>query len=181
MENLKGQKEIGVIASINLFGHWIKPIVISFILVMFLGSISAIIFGASRVYYAMAKDRLFFPSLGEVHPKYGTPYKALLAQCGYAIFLLFFNSLQSLLYMITVAVMMLSILTAITPFFLKRKGFVSNYKIPFYPFTPIFFSLGNTIVIIYLSYMYPENAINGIALTLFGIPVYYIFRRKFKS
>ncbi|MDX1958193.1 MAG: amino acid permease [Leptospiraceae bacterium] len=181
VENLVGKNEIGVISATSLFGSWVRPLILGFILLMFMGSISAIIFSASRVYYGMANEKLFFPSLGEIHPKFGTPYKSLLAQGIYSIILLFVNDFASLLYMITCSVFILSTITAFTPFILKIKGYTSSYKIPLFPFTPIFFILGNILLIIYLAYTYPEKATMGIFLTLLGIPVYFIFKNKFSG
>jgi basic amino acid/polyamine antiporter, APA family len=180
--DLKGQAGIGVIASNNLFGAQYAPLMSIFICWILLGSMSAMIIGGSRIYYAMANDGLFFKSLSELHPKYGSPYKALIFQCVYSSLLIFFNQLEDLLYFITCAILFLSSLTAFIPFILKKKyKKKTNYKIPLYPIPPILYILANIALIFILAKSTPENAIKGIGITLLAIPVYYIFRKSFKK
>ncbi len=178
MKVIAASEQVGLTSAEALFGKGLKMAFSAFVLWVLVGSVSAMMFGAPRLFYAMAKDGLFYESLAELHPKYGTPWKSVLVMGVYASLLLFVNSIYMLLYMITCAVLVLSILTALTPFFLKRKGLNSDYKIPLYPLTPILFAVGNLIVIINLAVNYPSNAFWGIGITLTGIPAYYLFNRK---
>ena len=174
-EQLMGAEGIGVISARNLFGEWIIPFFTIFILWMISGSLSSILMGASRVYYAMARDSVFFTSLADLHPEYHTPYKSLIFQGFYASFLLVFGNIQSLIYMITCAVFLLSTITSLTVFQFKKKYPDSSYNLPFYPIPPILFSLGNLVLIIYLTITSPENTFWGLTISLSGIPVYFLF------
>ena len=178
ISELKGNDGIGVISASHLFGKWVAPFFTIFILWMVSGSLSSILMGASRVYYAMAKDGVFFAGLSELHPIYQTPYKSILFQGIYASFLLIFGNIKSLIFMITCAVFLLSTLTALTVFKLKASQIKTSYKIPFYPLPPVLFSLGNLILIIYLTLESWQNTIWGLGISISGIPIYFLFKKK---
>jgi amino acid transporter len=177
---LKGQEGIGVLSAKKLFGDIASPIMSIFICWIILGSMSAMIIGGSRIYYAMANDGLFFPSLAELHPKHSSPYKALLFQCIYSSILIFFNQLEDLLYFITCAILFLSSLTAFIPFILKKEfKDQTTYKIPFFPIPPLLYIVANLFLISILAYSTPWNAVKGIGITLLSIPVYFLFKNTF--
>jgi len=176
--SLRGEEGIGVVSATFLFGDWIKPFFTVFILWMVAGSLSSILMGASRVYYAMAEDGVFFKSLADLHPRYNTPYKSIIFQGVYASFLLVFGNIKSLIFMITCAVFLLSTITALTVFKLNKKEAEISYKIPFHPFPPILFSIGNLVLIFYLTYESWENTIWGLGISLSGIPFYFLFKKN---
>ncbi len=177
---LKGQTGIGVIVAKKLFGENVSIFMSVFICWIILGSMSAMIIGGSRIYYAMANDGVFFKSLANLHPTYGTPTKALWVQASYASILIFFNQLEDLLYFITCAILFLSSLTAFIPFILdKTHKEKTDYKIPLFPLPPILYILANITLMILLAKDTPMNAIKGIGITLSAIPVYYLFRKSF--
>ncbi len=178
MKVIAASEQVGLTSAEALFGKGLKIVFSVFVLWVLVGSVSAMMFGAPRLFYAMAKDGVFYESLSELHPKYGTPWKAVLFLGVYSSLLLFVNSIYMLLYMITCAVLALSIITALTPFYLMKKGMISDYKIPLFPFTPILFAAGNAVVIFNLAVNFPTNAMWGIGITLTGIPAYYLFNRK---
>jgi APA family basic amino acid/polyamine antiporter len=169
---------VGVAAAIHLFGKNAKFYMSAFILVMITGSLPAMIFAGSRIYFAMARDKLFFSKLAEVHPEYHTPHKSLIFQAGYASLLLLFNDIEKLLYFITSAVILMSIFTAMIPIVLHLKKVESNYKIPLFPIPPLFYILGNIFVLVNLTIQSPSNSLIGICMTLAGIPVYLIFQKN---
>lgn len=182
ISELKGQGGIGVIAAKHLFGEGITTIISIFICWIILGSMSAMIIGGSRIYYAMANDGLFFHHLADLHPKYASPYKALIFQCVYSSILILFNQLEDLLYFITCAILFLSSLTAFIPFVLKKEyKNTSDYKIPLYPLPPLLYIIANAVLITILAYEQPMNAVKGIGITLLAIPVYYLFSHTFKK
>lgn len=182
ISELKGQGGIGVIAAKHLFGEGITTIISIFICWIILGSMSAMIIGGSRIYYAMANDGLFFHHLADLHPKYASPYKALIFQCVYSSILILFNQLEDLLYFITCAILFLSSLTAFIPFVLKQEyKEKSDYKIPLYPLPPLLYITANAVLISILAYEQPYNAIKGIGITLLAIPVYFLFSHTFKK
>lgn len=178
-ETLISAKEgVGVASATALFGEIGKQTMSVFILVMILGSLPAMIFAGSRIYYAMARDGVFFRFLKHVHPKWHTPHYALLFQASYTSFLILLGDVEKLLYFMTCSILLLSILTTLIPIYLdfQQKTPKTSYKIPLYPFPPLIYALGTMVLLIYFAILSPENALAGIFITLLGIPAYYLFR-----
>ncbi len=181
IEEMKSREGIGIIASKYLFGEKILPVLSFLFLWIILSSLSGIIIGGSRIYFAIAKDGLFFESLAKLHPKYNSPYIAIFFQALYATLFILIKDLESLVYFITAGILLLSIFTAITPFVFAKRKMISPYKIPLYPLTPIFFIAANSIILIAIVYEKPVEAIWGAGVFLLAVPVYYFFKRKNRS
>ncbi len=97
---------------------------------------------APRMYYAMAKDGIFFPKLAEVHPKWRTPVWAILTQSTWALFLLgFWGTFEDLIEYVTfmdwLGLMLVG--TTIFVFRKKRPDAERSYRALGYPFTPLVF------------------------------------------
>lgn len=170
---LSGKDGIGAIAFERLFGADLAIITTGFITWVILGSLSAILIGGSRVYFAMARDGAFIEAFSKVHPKHHSPYVAIFFQGFIAILFLCVKEIESLLYMITCSILILSCLTAATPFRFQKLGYVSDYKIPFYPIPILIYITANLAVMAILFYEKPANALWGLMITLSAIPVYY--------
>ena len=145
---LKGQGGIG--------GSWrsiyletglrlLSPLFICWII---LGSMSAMIIGGSRIYYAMANDGLFFHHLLTYIQSMQVHIRHFLFQCIYASILIIFNQLEDLLILSLCAILFLSSLTAFILFVLKKEyKSESDYKIPLYPLPPLLYITANIILI----------------------------------
>ncbi|NCN09793.1 MAG: amino acid permease [Leptospira sp.] len=177
---LRNNEGIATISSIHVFGESAKFYFSVFFCLVILGSLSATIIGGSRIYFAMARDGLFFPFLSKLHSHYKSPYNSLFFQAVYASIFIIFD-LEFLLYMITCAILIMSALTAFSVFIFERRGHRAKYKIPLYPFTPILYILGCILLVIYLAMKNPIEAFSGIFILLSSIPVYLIFKKKFTN
>ncbi len=177
MEELSGQAGIGAIAFSKLFGAEVSILPTGFITWVILGSMSAILMGGSRIYVAMARDGVFFPSFAKLHPKFQSPSTAILFQAGISLAFLLVKEIESLLYMITCSILILSCLTAFTPFRFKNLGYQSSYKIPFFPLPPILYIAANLVVVIVLFKEKPVQALWGLAITASAIPIYYSIKQ----
>jgi APA family basic amino acid/polyamine antiporter len=97
---------------------------------------------APRIYYAMAKDGIFFPKLAEVHPRWHTPVNAILAQSAWSIFLLlFWGTFENLIEYVTFMDWVGLMLVGTTIFVFRRKlpDAVRGYRTIGYPVIPIIF------------------------------------------
>ncbi len=177
---LSGKDGIGAIAFERLFGTNLSILTTGFITWVILGSLSAILIGGSRVYFAMSRDGAFIESFSIVHPKYRSPYVAIFFQATIAILFLCVKEIEALLYMITCSILILSCLTAATPFRFEKLGYKSDYKIPFYPWPIFLYIFANLCVMLILFLEKPVNAFWGLSITLSAIPVYYGIRYKNK-
>jgi APA family basic amino acid/polyamine antiporter len=149
-------------------------------MVCVLSSIAALIMSAPRVYYAMAQDGLFLHAIAAVHPRFGTPARAILIQGTIASLLVLAGSFQQIIaYFIFVAVVFLGLAGA--GLFIARvraRGSTPAFLTPAYPLPPIAFLLLVALLLVLLAVHSPREALLGIAVVLAGLPVYQFFRRN---
>jgi len=144
-----------------------------------LGSLAAVVMSAPRVYFAMARDGLFIPGAAVIHPRYGTPARAIIIQALLASLLVLVGTFNTIIsYFIFVVVIFIA-LTVAALFVLRRKnpeGIV--YRTPGYPATPIVFLSLIAVLLFLLGGNNPKQAIMGVAVVALGLPVYYLLFRK---
>jgi APA family basic amino acid/polyamine antiporter len=99
---------------------------------------NSIVLTAPRVYYAMAKDGLFFRRLAEVHPRFGTPAFAVAATALWASVLAVTGTFEQLLTYVVFVGWMFYALAAATIFVYRKRetGDSQKYRVPGYPWTP---------------------------------------------
>jgi basic amino acid/polyamine antiporter, APA family len=166
------------IASIVLGGPGLLVIAIA-ILVSTFGCANGLILGGARVFYAMAKDGLFFARCAEIHPRFRTPVAALVLQGGWSCVLALSGSYDALLTYVTFASLSFNALTVVALFVLRlrRPDAERPYRVLAYPFTPILYLIGALFFVVYIFVGSPIEALVGIALVLLGFPAYAWFRR----
>lgn len=164
-----------------LFGRVGGIVFASIVIVSVLGTLVAYLMVSPRVYYAMAKDEVFFRRFGEPHPRYGTPHRATMIQVFLASVLILSGSFEQILsYFFFVVVLFIALVVA-GIFKIHGKEF-GGYKTIFYPLTPIFFLLVTMIVLLLIAMRNPFQSFLGSAVVLLGVPVYYLlFRTNPKS
>ena len=163
-----------------LFGQAGAHILSGIVIVAVLGSLAAVVMSAPRVYFAMARDRLFISAAAEIHPRYGTPARAIIIQATLASLLVLVGTFDTILsYFVFVVVLFIG-LTVATLFVLRRRveqGVV--YRTPGYPFTPIIFLILIALLLFLLGAHRPGQAALGVGVVALGLPVYYLlFHRK---
>jgi len=150
------------------------------ILVTTLGCTNASILTGARPYYAMAREKLFFPSIAKINNA-NVPSNSLLWQGIWASVLVLSGTFDQLTDMIIFAVFIFYGATTLGVFILRRRlpDVHRPYKVWGYPVVPaifILFCIGlffNTII------TRPREAAIGIILILSGIPVYFLLKRKY--
>ncbi len=151
------------------------------IMVSTFGCNNGAILSGARVYYAIAKDGLFFQRLARLN-KNGVPGAALWLQCIWACALCLSGTYGDLLDYVIFAVMLFYILTIAGVFVLrvKRPELPRPYKAFGYPLLPaLYILLASAICLILLIYK-PSFTWPGLIIVALGIPVYYFFGAKFK-
>lgn len=146
------------------------------------GSIGIYSVTSPRMYYAMAKDGVFFAKLAEIHPKWRTPVWAMLIQSAWALFLLFFwGTFNDLIEYVTfldwIGLMLVG--TTIFVFRKKRPNAERSYRTTFYPLTPIVFVAICAWFVAFNIVGSWEKALAGLVVVLAGIAAYYaLFHKK---
>lgn len=155
-----------------LFGPSGGRVFAAIVIVAVAGSLLALLMALPRVYYAMARDGVFFKAVAELHPEYGTPTRAIALQATLASVLVLLGTFQQVLsYFIFVTVAFLA-LTVAGLIVLRRREGAAAYRIPGYPLTPALFLVLVVILLLLLGAHNPLQAGLGLAMVALGIPLY---------
>jgi APA family basic amino acid/polyamine antiporter len=148
------------------------------ILISTFGCNNGLILAGARVYYAMARDGLFFRRVAELHPKYKTPAISLMVQMVWAGILCLSGSYGQLLDYTMFAVLVFYILTLGGLFVLRVKepNAPRPYKTLGYPVLPAIYILMALFIDVVLLRYKPQYTWPGLVIVLLGIPVYYLWR-----
>jgi APA family basic amino acid/polyamine antiporter len=149
------------------------------VVVAVLGSLAAYTMSAPRVYFAMARDRLFPRAAARLNPRTGAPVRAIMLQAALACALVLLGTFDEIVsYFIFVVVLFIT-LTVAGLFVLRRKGGASEYMTPLYPLTPAVYIVLSAGLLLLLALGSPRQALAGVAVVALGLPVYYLlFRRR---
>jgi basic amino acid/polyamine antiporter, APA family len=148
----------------------------SIVIVAVLGSLAAVVMSAPRVYFAMARDGLFLQSAAALHPRFGTPARAITIQATLASLLALVGTFNTIIsYFIFVVVIFIALTVA--ALFVFRRGARAEFHTPGYPVTPVVFLLLIALVLFLLGGHNPLQAGLGVAVVLLGLPVYYLLFR----
>lgn len=183
MDGVRNSEIVASDAAIQLFG----PIGAAFIAISVMfsasGSINGTMMTAPRVYYAMAKDKLFFQWFNFVHPKFHTPSRAIIAHVVWAIVILLVRqNFENIVAGMTFAVLIFYIFTTLALFKLRSKkvGEENAYKVPLYPILPAIYLIGLVALVFIRGYFEWEKSLVDVAFIATGLPfaVYFVSKMK---
>ena len=141
------------------------------------GFLSQSMLTAPRVYFAMAKDGLFFESVGMVHPRTRAPIVAIALQGLLAIVIALAGTYERILnYVVSVDTIFFGLTACCIFVFRKREPASVVNRVPGHPLTTLLFIAVCWLVVINTVYRYPENTLIGIAILVAGIPAYLFWR-----
>ena len=173
------QDRVATAALQAMFGDTGMTVMAAAIMISSFGCMNGLILSGARVYYAMAKDDLFFRNVAKLHPKYKTPAVSLMVQMVWTCILCISCSYGQLLDYIVFAVLVFYILTILSLFVLRRTHPDANrpYKAVGYPLLPaIYIVMALFIDVVLLRYK-PQFTWPGLIIVLLGVPVYYLWTR----
>src|SRR5690606_31455154 len=138
------------------------------VIVSVLGSLAGLIMAAPRVYFAMARDGLFFRSLAEVHPRLGTPARAIALQAALAALLAASGTFEQILsYFIVPTVGFLALIVA-TLYMPSRATSPAPIRPPGYPITPLAFLAPVVALLVLLATGSPARSAAGLGVVALG-------------
>ena len=171
------EDRVATAAMISMFGAVGGALMALAILISTFGCNNGLILAGARVYYAMAKDGLFFHRAAHIHPTYRTPVNALVVQAVWTSILCLSGSYAQLLDYTIFAVLIFYILTILGLFVLRRTQPHAErpYRAFGYPVLPaIYIAMAVFIDIVLLRYK-PQYTWPGLIIVLLGIPVYFVW------
>ncbi|MCO6480542.1 MAG: amino acid permease [Phaeodactylibacter sp.] len=164
------------IAQVVSFGGKMVAVAIA---VSIFGTIGIYTMSAPRIYFAMAKDGIFFEGLSFVHPRFHTPSNAMLLQAGWAILLLlFWGTFSELITYVTFMDIAFMALAGFSVFVFRRKlpGAERPYRTWGYPLIPGIFVLISSAFVVNTLIQRPVQAVAGLAFLILGVGAFYLFR-----
>jgi basic amino acid/polyamine antiporter, APA family len=178
MEQATSGAAFVALAGERLFGPLGGRVLAAIVVLVVAGCLAAVLMAAPRVYFAMARDGVFLRSVGELHPRFGTPVRAIALQATLATLLIALGTFGDIVaYFIFVTVAFVG-LTVAGLFRLPRPA-AGAYRVPWYPATPVAFLVLLAAVLVLLAAGRPLQALLGTAVVALGIPVYaWLSRRR---
>jgi APA family basic amino acid/polyamine antiporter len=150
------------------------------IMISTFGCMNGMILAGARVYYAMARDGLFFRKVARIDPKRRTPAVSLAVQCAWACLLTLSGTYSDLLDYVIFAVLLFYMLTIAGIFVLRRRrpDIDRPYRAVGYPLIPALYIAAAGLIEVLLLLYKPDYTWPGLIIVLLGIPVYYLWRTK---
>ncbi len=182
-EEMSGVLEVGTKAAEALFGKGIARYFSGAIAITILSSLSAMIMTGPRVYYAMAKDGVFFELFGKINSSHKTPAYSIFLQTGIAIIMVITASFDKLLLYIGFTLSLFAMLTVLGMMVLrfKKLSIERSYKTVGYPVTPILFIIGNIWIICFSIIKRPVSSLFGLGTIALGLFIYFYFTKWRKN
>ncbi len=170
---------VGTLLLQKVFGVRGADLMAIFIMISTFGCVNGLTLSGARVYYAMAKDKLFLSTAASLN-KNNSPQKALIMQGVWASVLALSGSYGDLLDYVVFAVLLFYILTVAGVFVLriKQPDAIRPYKVFAYPILPAIYIIMATVICVSLLIYKPNYTYPGLAIVLAGIPVYFLLNRK---
>ena len=172
----------GADAAVALFGEGGAAFLTVGIMISVFGSLNGYLMTAARVPQAMAEKRQLPLSgiLAKLHPKFGTPSNALIMQAILAVVYILSGSFNFLTDLLIFVLWIFFTLGVIGVLILRKRGMSdkANYRVPLYPVTPIIGIAGSAFILGSTMIDSPGRSLLGIAVTLLGIPVYFILKKR---
>lgn len=167
----------------TVFGPLAARLIAIPVLVSIVSACHGLMLTASRVFYAMGKDRVFFAKLGEVHPKFGTPATSIIALAIWSAVLALTGTFNTLLtYVVFVGWIFYGLGGVCVIVFRRREPDAPRpMKIPGYPVTPILFVASALVIVVNTIIDNPQRGLIGIGGTLLALPVYALWRHQTRA
>jgi len=161
-----------------LLGPVAAKIVAALILVSIFSATNGLMLSAPRMYFAMARDGVFFRSLARVNPRFGTPALAISASALWAAVLAATGTFEQLLTYVVFAGWIFYALGALSVFAFRRREPDAHrpFRVPGYPLTPILFVASAALLVVNTVITQPARAAVGITAVLTGTPAFYLWR-----
>jgi APA family basic amino acid/polyamine antiporter len=180
MAEVVGELRIAEKAATAMWGATGATLVSGAVVISTFGALNGAIFVAPRVYFAMARDGVFFRRAAEVHPRFGTPAVAIVAQAIWAGLLTITGSYEQLFTYVVFVTLIYWAVTTAAVFTLrhKRPDLERPYRTWGYPWVPGLFIAATVAILLNTAVARPVESLTGLGIAALGVPVYFYWRRQ---
>ena len=174
------EDRVATAAAAKMFGPVAVQLMAAAIMISTFGCANGLILSGARVYFAMARDKLFFRRAAALDTRTHAPVFSLAVQCVWAVLLTLSGSYNDLLDYVIFAVLLFYILTIAGLFVLRRTrpDLDRPYRAFGYPVLPALYIVAAGLIEILLLLYKPNYTWPGLIIVLLGLPVYYLWRAK---
>ena len=179
---LADTEKVGIDVSVALFGEKGATFLTAGIMVSVFGALNGYLMTAARVPHAMAERRMLPASsvLGKINKRFDTPANSLILQAALAVIYICTGTFNTLTDLLVFVLWIFFTLGVFGIFILRRRKMSSKegYRVPLYPVVPAIGVAGGAFILVSTLIDSPVRSLIGIGITLVGIPVYEILRRR---
>src|SRR5579864_1807876 len=164
----------------TFLGARAAPIAALIFLISTIGSLNGMILGAARVPYAAARDGLFFPAFGRLHPGTRVPATSLVLLGLWGALLAASGTFDQLTNMSVMSYALFWIPVALAVIVLRRRQPAAPrpYRVPLYPWVPLLFAFTMVWIVVSALLTRPLESTATVVLILLGLPLYPLFRGR---
>ncbi len=179
VEVMKDCRLVAASAAEKIFGSTGAAIISIFVIISSFGALNGSILATARVQFAMARENMFFKSLGKIHPKFATPHVSLVAQGIWSAVLVLSGSFDTITDYVMFASWLFYMLGALGIIILRYKmpNTPRPYKAWGYPVTPVIFVIFSFLFLMNTLISNTSNAMMGTLLIAAGLPIYFLRKR----
>ena len=180
VEQMKDLPLVAASASQKIFGASGATIICIAVIISSFGALNGSILSTARVQYAMAKEKMFFSSLGNIHTKFKTPHVSLIVQGIWSAVLVLSGTFDTITDYVIFAAWLFYMLGGLGIFILRKKypERYRPYKAWGYPYVPIIFVIFSLLFLINSVVYNFANAMMGTMLISLGLPFYWYWKKK---
>ncbi|MFQ5811426.1 MAG: APC family permease, partial [Armatimonadota bacterium] len=183
VSQMSGSANVAQDAAAVVLGRLGATVVSIAIIVCILGAMNATIMVGPRIYYAMARDGLFFPRLSRIHPRFKVPTAAIIVQGVWSCVIVVTSTFGHILTYSVVALIVLSMGTAAAVFVLraKRPKAERPYRTWGYPVVPAVYCLGSLGILVNTLVHEPQQSAWSLVAVAVGVPIYLYWRSRLRA
>lgn len=180
IEKVQSSRLVAADTMAGLFGQGGAAFISVVVMISTFGSLMGSMLASPRIFFAMADDRLFFKPIAAVHPKFNTPYVAILLACGLGIAMVMTQTFEQLTDTFVLAMWPFYGLSVAAIYRLRKSQPHLNrpYKVVGYPFVPAVFVAASFYLVINALIADPKWTSIVFGVVLAGLPVYYVMFRN---
>jgi APA family basic amino acid/polyamine antiporter len=179
-DQMRGLVRVGEASATALAGPWGGRLISIAVLFSTFGCCAAMMLVCTRVFFAMSRKGVLPEIFGRVHPKYGTPYAAVVLTTAWAIFYALSGSYEQLFTYVMFGGLLFAVLGGLSLFVLRRKlrTQVRPYRVWAYPLVPCVFIAGTCLLVVNTIVQKPFESIAGLGLIALGLPAYWYWHGR---
>jgi basic amino acid/polyamine antiporter, APA family len=179
LEEMSRSPLVAADVAVRIFGPAGSSLIAALVCLSTFSALNGVLMVYSRIFYAMAEDRLFFRTVAAVHPRYATPYVALLLLGGLSVAYLASRTFEQLIETFILGSLPFWALAVAAVVVMRRRRpeLERPYRTPGYPTVPLLFVLAMAALMVNSLYQHPGATLASLAAVLAGVPLYYWWTR----